>query len=564
MRQALVFIKSWRSFTFLILIRIFIVLSLAFILLISVNKNFFFVIEIPLLFFNFTSISIIFLVDQWRGLFFLTVSLIRLAVMSFSSDYLKVEVHYSRFHFLLSGFIFSIILLIFRPGLFSLFLGWDGLGLRSFLLVIYYRNNKALNAGLLTFFTNRLGDGLLLSGLTCGLLNWNFNTLTIEVNSCKDYFLVAFLVFGACTKRAQVPFSAWLPAAIAAPTPVSALVHSSTLVTAGIYLIFRLRDLLPRFLLKILFFIGLTTIILARLRALTETDIKKIVALSTLRQLGLIIIALGLRNFSLSFFHLITHAFFKALIFISVGEIIIKSGGFQNLKIIGTSSFSPAVLGMLIGSKLRLIGFPFFSGFFRKEIILEFSTRFSELSIVLYLLFFLRVFLTQLYRVRFIYKVVLSSLNFISVQDFSFLKKKSKVAFSLLIFPACLAGSFLRSFLILNVDFLVTPKAVKILTLRIVFLVILLFPMFLKFRLNRPTIWFIRNLWLIPVFSGSLPSLLYLRRDTRKKIFFSSILENMFLIRAKKTGYSLFNFRNWIINNSLGLSFLLLLLVVVI
>ena len=256
----------------------------------------------PLLFFNFTSIPIIFLVDQWRSLFFFAVSLIRLAVVSFSSDYLRTEVYYSRFHFLLSRFIFSIILLIFRPGLFSLFLGWDGLGLRSFLLVIYYRNNKALNAGLLTFLTNRLGDGFLLSGLTCGLLNWNFNTLTIEPNSCENYFLLAFLVLGACTKRAQVPFRAWLPAAIAAPTPVSALVHSSTLVTAGIYLIFRLADLLPRFLLKILFFLGLTTITLARLRALTETDIKKIVALSTLSQLGLITIALGLRNFNLSFF----------------------------------------------------------------------------------------------------------------------------------------------------------------------------------------------------------------------------------------------------------------------
>ena len=283
-----------------------------------------------------------------------------------------------------------------------------------------------------------------------------------------------------------MPFRAWLPAAIAAPTPVSALVHSSTLVTAGIYLIFRLADLLPRFLLKILFFLGLTTITLARLRALTETDIKKIVALSTLSQLGFITIALGLRNFNLSFFHLITHAFFKALIFISVGEIIIKSRGFQNLKIIGISNLSPAVLGVLMGSKLRLTGLPFLSGFFRKEIILEFSTRFSELSIILYLLFFLRVFLTQLYRVRFIYKVVLSSLNFISVQDFSFLKKKSKVAFRVLVFPACLAGSFLRSFFTLNVDFLITPKAIKILTLRIIFLVIILLPMFLKFCLNRP------------------------------------------------------------------------------
>lgn len=174
--------------------------------------------------------------------------------------------------------------------------------------MIYYRNPKSLNAGILTFITNRLGDGFLLAGARIGVITKRFN---IYLRECSRFsWLLLFLVLGAITKRAQVPFRAWLPAAIAAPTPVSSLVHSSTLVTAGVYIIFRIIDLLSNFILLFLLASGLITILIARVRALRETDIKKIVALSTLRQLGLIIIALGSNIPNLGFFHLITHAFF--------------------------------------------------------------------------------------------------------------------------------------------------------------------------------------------------------------------------------------------------------------
>ena len=217
-----------------------------------------------------------------------------------------------------------IYLLILSPNLIRLLLGWDGLGVTSYLLVIFYQRNKSYNAGILTAITNRLGDvGLLISiSLMLYLGNWNY----IFINSFSSIFsnLIIFLIIiSACTKSAQIPFSAWLPAAIAAPTPVSALVHSSTLVTAGVYLLIRINLIIIEINIRyILLLIGIITMIIAGFTAIIEIDIKKIIALSTLRQLGIIILTLGIGNPILSFFHLLSHAFFKAMLFICAGIII--------------------------------------------------------------------------------------------------------------------------------------------------------------------------------------------------------------------------------------------------
>ena len=181
------------------------------------------------------------------------------------------------------------------------------------------------------------------------------------------------LLTAACTKSAQLPFSAWLPAAIAAPTPVSSLVHSSTLVTAGVYLLFRLGpSLLHSGLLGFVFRVGVATILMARVRALYETDIKKIVALSTLRQLGLIFTALGLGGFKIAFFHLLAHAFFKALLFMSVGNLIHLSSDYQDLRKIGVCTTSlPVSLSFSLAANMRLMGLPFMAGFYSKDLMLE-------------------------------------------------------------------------------------------------------------------------------------------------------------------------------------------------
>ena len=181
------------------------------------------------------------------------------------------------------------------------------------------------------------------------------------------------LIVAAITKRAQIPFSAWLPAAIAAPTPVSSLVHSSTLVTAGVYLIFRFSPLLG--LMggsKILLNLGLLTILIAGLSALYEIDIKKIIALSTLSQLGLIISTIGASLRVLAFFHLLAHAYFKALLFIVVGNSIHLSQDFQDLrKIAVRPERVPATLRFSLVANIRLCGIPFMAGFYSKDLIIE-------------------------------------------------------------------------------------------------------------------------------------------------------------------------------------------------
>lgn len=205
----------------------------------------------------------------------------------------------------------------------------------------------------------------------------------------------------ACTKSAQIPFSAWLPAAIAAPTPVSSLVHSSTLVTAGVYLVFRFSGAIDGTVaLLALAYVGGATTLIAGIAAIYERDIKKIVALSTLRQLGLMCASLGLGFKELAFFHLLAHAYFKALLFMSVGSLIHLSRDYQDLRKISTTSNSaPVTLSFSIVANLSLCGLPFTSGFYSKDLILE-SQAGGLSSAILLCLLFLSVLLTLSYSIR--------------------------------------------------------------------------------------------------------------------------------------------------------------------
>ena len=196
------------------------------------------------------------------------------------------------------------------------------------------------------------------------------------------------MLIATFTKRAQAPFRAWLPAAMAAPTPVSSLVHSSTLVTAGVYVILRLGPALERpTVFLIAGAVGALTIIMARLSAFLETDLKKIVALSTLRQLGVMVTAAGLNSFKIVFFHLVAHAFFKALLFIATGVAIYSLNDYQDLRragaMAGPLKTSKAIIVL---AKVRLCGIPFFSGFYSKEIVLETLAAGTPRSLVTYLI----------------------------------------------------------------------------------------------------------------------------------------------------------------------------------
>lgn len=265
---------------------------------------------------------------------------------------------------------------------------------------------------MLTLISNRVGDVLIIRGaaliFTTGRLN--FTALASALESLPVRAMWLFII-AACTKRAQIPFSAWLPAAMAAPTPVRALVHSSTLVTAGVYLSIRLDILLTRRNRRyVLFYLGVLTIFLARRTALFEYDIKKIIALSTLSQLGLMITCLGLRLPELAYFHILTHAFFKSLLFMATGSLMHSVGSAQDLRGISLSAgHLPVTSGLLLTRNLSLMGLPFLRGFYSKDAFLESALSLGAQGLGAFILFFLRTGFTALYTMRFIHLVFCGS-----------------------------------------------------------------------------------------------------------------------------------------------------------
>jgi len=355
----------------------------------------------------FSCSFIIVLLLDWISLLFISfVLLISSLVIIYRKNYIEIDKNFNRFIYLMILFIFSIILLIIRPNLIRILLGWDGLGLVSFCLVIYFQNIKSLNAGIITALINRAGDVFLLLGI-----GWIFNKggwryyfylkeLTFDF---RFLVVIILIILAAITKRAQIPFSAWLPAAIAAPTPVSALVHSSTLVTAGVYLLIRFNFI---FINRIFFFFlvlirGLT-IFISGIGAIFEIDLKKIIALSTLSQLGLIIGILSLGNYKLSYFHLLVHALFKALLFLCAGVLIHNLNNFQDIRFSGNSNNQIIVTIICFNiSNLALCGIPFLSGFYSKDLILELII-FKNVNLLVIILFLISTGFTIIYSFRLI------------------------------------------------------------------------------------------------------------------------------------------------------------------
>ena len=342
-----------------------------------------------------------FLVDWITLVFSRVLCIIVSCVLKFSKVYMERDIFQVRFTWLVLRFVVSMFCLIYIPHFFFLLIGWDGLGITSFLLVIYYLSDSSWAAGMKTFLINRIGDSFFILCLVLFLRKGYW-----EIKTARENDLLAFLiVLGCFTKSAQFPFSRWLPAAMAAPTPVSALVHSSTLVTAGIYVMIRFCHMLPPRAFLLIGIRGMWTLYSASLAACCEYDAKKIVAYSTLRQLGLMRVAISLKLPMIAFFHLITHAMFKALIFICVGYLINKRGHFQDLRRLkGLWSTSPVLAKTLIVRRLSLMGFPFLAGFFSKELILE--NKILIINWVFHALLLLSLPLTSYYRCRLCFKIL--------------------------------------------------------------------------------------------------------------------------------------------------------------
>nr|AMW68015.1 NADH dehydrogenase subunit 5 [Negha inflata] len=396
---------------------------------------------------NSNSLVYIFLFD-WMSLLFMSfVFYISSMVIYYSNDYMSEDMSKNRFLYLVILFVISMMMMIVSPNLISILVGWDGLGLVSYCLVIYYQNEKSFNAGMLTVLSNRIGDVCLLIGIGW-MLNygsWNFYIFSEYFFSMYESKFIMFMVLIAgMTKSAQIPFSAWLPAAMAAPTPVSALVHSSTLVTAGVYLLIRFSNLLEgSIFFDILLLIGCLTMFMSGMGANYEFDLKKIIALSTLSQLGLMMSILSLGFMKLAFFHLLTHALFKALLFMCAGMIIHCFGNVQDIRYMGKlMNFMPITLICMNISNLALCGLPFLAGFYSKDLILEMMSL-SSVNFLIYFLFYISTGLTVSYSMRLVYYLMINDFNYYS---FSMINENSKfmlIGMMGLVFMAIFGGSML-------------------------------------------------------------------------------------------------------------------------
>nr|YP_009741693.1 NADH dehydrogenase subunit 5 [Ocinebrellus inornatus]YP_010399730.1 NADH dehydrogenase subunit 5 [Ceratostoma fournieri]QID76363.1 NADH dehydrogenase subunit 5 [Ocinebrellus inornatus]UQM88334.1 NADH dehydrogenase subunit 5 [Ceratostoma fournieri] len=400
------------------------------------------------------------------------VCLISGCVMMFSSSYMAHDPFLKRFTWLVMLFVMSMNLLVFIPSLPALLLGWDGLGIVSFVLVIYYQNMKSLGAGMLTVLANRIGDVMILISIGLLVLQGHWSVV-----SMWDFHLMSWvglaITLAAMTKSAQIPFSSWLPAAMAAPTPVSALVHSSTLVTAGIFLIIRFFPFLstiPGFQATLLFF-SVLTLLMAGIGANYENDLKKIIALSTLSQLGVMMMSLGMGMPYLALFHLYTHALFKALLFLCAGMIIHNSANTQDIRHMGLLfSQAPLTISCMNIANLSLCGAPFLSGFYSKDLILEVSLN-SPTNFLMILLIFLATGMTAAYSLRLSFCSLWSYMKnstYHSKQEFD---PYVNWAVTVLTIAAIVAGFMLQNiFLDFNPTPFILPTYLKSLTMVVIFL----------------------------------------------------------------------------------------------
>nr|QNV11650.1 NADH dehydrogenase subunit 5 [Coenosia mollicula] len=437
--------------------------------MVSIMNDYLIFIEWEVLSINSVSVVMTLLFD-WMSLIFMSfVLMISSLVIYYSKEYMSSDFKINRFIMLVLMFVFSMMLLIISPNLISILLGWDGLGLVSYCLVIYFQNVKSYNAGMLTALSNRIGDVALLLAISW-MLNfgsWNYiYYLEIMYNSIEMMIVGALVVLAAMTKSAQIPFSSWLPAAMAAPTPVSALVHSSTLVTAGVYLLIRFNILLSySWLGNFLLLISGLTMFMSGLGANYEFDLKKIIALSTLSQLGLMMSILSIGFYKLAFFHLLTHALFKALLFMCAGAIIHNMNNNQDIRLMGgLSMMMPLSSACFNVANLALCGMPFLAGFYSKDLILE-MVSLSYINLFSFFLFFFSTGLTVCYSFRLMYYMMTGVSNFSSLNllnDEGWVMLKSMLSLMIL---SVIGGSMLSWLIFPTPLVIILPKSLKLLTL---------------------------------------------------------------------------------------------------
>jgi NADH-quinone oxidoreductase subunit L len=358
------------------------------------------------------TINVAYQVDQLSILMTLIVTGIGFLIHIYSIGYMQNDRGYWRFFAYMNLFIFAMLNLVLADNFLLLFLGWEGVGLCSYLLIgFWYEKNTTGDAAKKAFIVNRIGDfgfilGMLLIFSTFGSLNFNsvFSSASLLTMGNKTVFWITLLLFiGAMGKSAQIPLYVWLPDAMAGPTPVSALIHAATMVTAGVYMVARCSLLyaLSPMTMNIVAIVGAVTAVFAATIALVQNDIKKVLAYSTISQLGYMFLALGVAAFSAGIFHLMTHAFFKALLFLGSGAVIHAMQDEQDIqKMGGLKEFLPITYKTFWIGAIAIAGIPPFAGFFSKDEILWKAFSSDQGSWIFWLLGIVGAALTAFYMFR--------------------------------------------------------------------------------------------------------------------------------------------------------------------
>jgi len=333
-----------------------------------------------------------FLVDRLTAMMMVVVTFVSLLVHVYTIGYMKDDPGYQRFFAYISLFTFSMLMLVMSNNFMQLFFGWEAVGLVSYLLIgFWFKRPTAIFANMKAFLVNRFGDFGFLIGIAA-VVYWlgSLDYATVfaaapqiehlrfspwgETTWSVPTFICICLFIGAMGKSAQVPLHVWLPDSMEGPTPISALIHAATMVTAGIFMVARMSPLfeLSETALSFVLFIGATTAFFTGLIGIVQNDIKRVVAYSTLSQLGYMTVALGVSAYSAAVFHLMTHAFFKALLFLAAGSVIIGMHHEQDMRRMGgLRKYMPITFWTTVIGTLALVGTPFFSGFYSKDVIIE-------------------------------------------------------------------------------------------------------------------------------------------------------------------------------------------------
>jgi len=340
----------------------------------------------------------------------------------YSIGYMSHDPHNQRFFSYLSLFTFMMIILVTANNFLLMFVGWEGVGICSYLLVSFWFTRIAANqSSMSAFLTNRVGDCFLTIGMFAIL--WSFGnvdyatvfSLAPFVNENIVTIIGICLLIGAMAKSSQVGLHVWLPMAMEGPTPVSALIHAATMVTAGVYLLMRTSPLIEysSTVLILCLWLGAITTVFSSLIGLFQQDIKKVIAYSTMSQLGMMVIAVGLSSYNIALFHLVNHAFYKALLFLGAGAVIHAVGDNQDFrKYGGLITYLPLTYSVMLIASLSLVAFPFMTGFYSKDFILESAYgQFYFGGTVVYFIATIGAMFTTLYSVKVLYLTFLTNPN---------------------------------------------------------------------------------------------------------------------------------------------------------